>query len=135
MSVSKDQARELAKTFLDMAYALSRYRFDNWGKLTANERRSIADVEWTLHNHSDDFSDTAVGLALNDVESELRAIRKATAKAKRVITTMATVSDVLTVSAGLIVLGGAIASQNPGAIATATADLLKTSKTLFEANT
>ena len=125
MPITKEQARGLAKTFLDAAYALSRYRFGHWGSLTAAQRRAIADVEWTLHNHSDDFTDSAVGLVLDDIEGDLDAIRNATTRAINVVATVQAVKAVLEVAAGLVVLGGAIASQNPSAIAKAAMDLLE----------
>lgn len=131
MPVSKDQARELAKEFLDLSYALSQFRFNNWSNLTPSQRRSIADVEWTLHNYSDDFTDTAVGLVLDEIRGDLVSIREATAQSIKIIKTIKTVRDVLEVTTGLVVLGGAIASQNPGAIAKAAADLTKIASKLI----
>jgi len=81
-----------------------------------------------LLNYSSDFITSAVGIALQDMQEDLNAISEATTKAKRVIATIDTVKDVLNVTAAVIVLGGAIASQNPAAIASAAGDLFNTAK-------
>jgi hypothetical protein len=132
MPITKDQARGLAKTFRDLSNQLGDYRFENWGKLSAGDRRSIEDAEWTLLNHSSDFITTAVGIVLNDMQGDLKAIADATAKAKKVVATIDAVRDVLKVAAALVVLGGAVASQSPTAIASAAGDLFNTSKTIID---
>ena len=132
MPISKDQARELAKTFRDLSNQLGDFRFKNWSNLSTGQRQSIEDAEWTLLNYSSDFITTAVGIALNDMQADLKAISDATAKAKKVIATIGTVRDILKVTAALIVLGGAIASQNPSAIASAAGDLFNTAKGVID---
>jgi len=132
MPISKDQARELAKTFRDVSNQLGDFRFRNWGNLSTAQRQRIEDAEWTLLNYSSDLITTAVGIALNDMQADLKAISDATTKARRVIATIDTIKDVLKVTAALIVLGGAIASQNPSAIASAAGDLLSTAKGVLE---
>jgi len=133
MPISKDQARDLAKTFRDVSNALAEYRFTRWGTLTAAQRQRIEDAEWTLLNYSSDFITTAVGIALPDLEQDLRSITGAIAKAKKVIATVDTVKDVLKVTASLIVLGGAIASKEPRTIFSAVKDLLTTSRAALSA--
>lgn len=132
MPISKDQARKLAKTFRDLSNQLGDFRFKNWSNLSTGQRQSIEDAEWTLLNYSSDFITTAVGIALNDMQADLKAISDATAKAKKVIATIGTVRDILKVTAALIVLGGAIASQNPSAIASAAGDLFNTAKGVID---
>ena len=131
MPISKDQARELAKTFRDLSNQLGDFRFKNWADLSLAQRQRIEDAEWTLLNYSSDFITSAVGIALSDIQADLKAISDATAKAKKVIATINTVKDVLKVTAALIALGGAIASQNPSAIASAAGDLFNTAKGLL----
>ena len=128
MPISKEQARELAKTFRDLSNQLGDFRFTNWGTLSPAQRQRIEDAEWTLLNYSSDFVTTAVGIALNDMLADLQALSDATTKAKEVIATIETVKDILKVTATLIALGGAIASQNPSAIASAAGDLFSTAK-------
>jgi len=128
MPISKNQARELAKTFRDLSNQLGDFRFENWSSLSTSQRQSIEDAEWTVLNYSSDFITTAVGIALNDMQADLKAISDATSKAKKAIAIIETVKDILKVTAALIVLGGAIASQNPSAIASAAGDLFNTAK-------
>lgn len=132
MPITKDQARDLAKTFRDLSNRLGDYRFENWAKLSANKRRSIEDVEWTLLNHSSDFITTAVGIVLDDMQRDLKAIADSTAKAKKVIANINAVKDVIKVAGALVVLGGAIASQSPTAIASAAGDLFNTAKDIID---
>lgn len=132
MPISKDQARKLAKTFRDLSNQLGDFRFKNWSNLSTGQRQNIEDDEWRLLNYSSDFITTAVGIALNDMQADLKAIADATAKAKKVIATIGTVKDILKVTAALIVLGGAIASQNPSAIASAAGDLFNTAKGVID---
>lgn len=128
MPITKDQAREIAQAFLDASHALGKFRFDNWSNLTKAQRRTIEDTEWDLLNYSNSFVTTAVGIALDDMQADLKAIGDATAKAQKAIETIDRARDVLEVAAGLVVLGGALASQNPQAIASAAGDLFKTAK-------
>ena len=132
MPITKDQARELAKTFRDVSNQLGEFRFENWGDLSAAQRQKIEDTEWTLLNYSSDFITTACGIALDDMDADLEAISAAMAKAKKVIATIDTVKDVLKVTAGLVALGGAITSQHPSAILSASRDLFKTSKDVID---
>jgi len=132
MPITKDQAREWAKTFRDLSVRLGDYRFENWGKLKPDQRRSIEDAEFTLLNYSSDFITTAVGIALQDMKRDLKAIEDGTARAQKVINTIGTVRDVLTVAAAVIVLGGAIASQSPSNIASAAGALYNTSKDIID---
>jgi hypothetical protein len=133
MPTSKAQARELSMIFLDLSNSLQKYRIDEWDELTAAQHKEIGGIAWSLHNYSDDFTTTAVGLALNDLEADLEAIRRATAKAKRIVATIETVKDIITVASAVVVLGGAIASKNPAAIAKAAKDLFDSGQEIAKA--
>src|SRR4051812_1089579 len=112
MPISKDQARALAREFLEASHDLGVFRFNNWGTLSATQRRQIEDAEWTLLNYSSDLVTSAVGLALVDIQADLDAISKAVAKGKKAIARIDGVKQVLQVVAALVVLGGAIVSKN-----------------------
>lgn len=124
---TREQAKDLAQVFRELSNELGDYRFENWGMLTASQRQQIENTEWTLLNHSSDFITTAVGIGLDDVTKDLAAISAATASAKKVIKTINSVKSILAISADLLVLAGAVASQNPGSILTATEGLATTS--------
>lgn len=126
--MTADEARALASEFRDLSVQLGDFRFENWGSLTPAKRREIEDAEWSLLNSSSDMITTAVGIDLTNLQNGLKAITDATAKAKKAVATINTVKDVLGVAAAAIVLAGAIASQNPNAIASAAGELFKVAK-------
>ena len=128
MPISKEQARDIAKAFLELSHELGSYRFANWNDLTPAQRRQIEDAEWDLLNYSSSFVTTAVGIALTDMESDLKTITDATAKAQKALETIDTVKDVIKVATALVVLGGAIASQNPSTIGSAAKDLFNVAR-------
>jgi len=123
MPISRDQARDVAKAFLDVSHDLGSYRFAHWARLTPAQRRQIEDAEWDLLNDSSSFITTAVGITLNDMEADLKAIREATALAGKVVATIKKAREVIQVAAAMVAFGGAIASRNPSAIADAACDL------------
>jgi len=85
-----------------------------------------------LLNYSNEFITTAAGLVLGDIQEDLKAISAATAQAKKVISTINAVKDVMTVSASAILFGGAIASGNYIAIASASKDLFNTASDILK---
>jgi ribosomal protein L29 len=123
MPISKDQARDIAKKFLELSHELGTYRFANWAKLTPSQRRLIEDAEWDLLNYSLSFVTTAVGIALADMDKDLKTITEAISRAKKAIATVETVKGVISIAAALVALGGAIASQNSSAILSAAGDV------------
>lgn len=132
MPISKQQARDIAEAYLQLSHALGRYRFDNFATLKPAVRQRIEDAEWDLLGASGTITTKAVGIALHDMQDDLKAIADGTARARKAIETIQTVKDVMEVTAAAVVLGGAIVAQNPGAIASAAADLFSISKKAIE---
>lgn len=130
MPITKDQARDLGRAYLDMSHALGEYRFDNWDDLGAAQRKSIEDLEWSLQNMSSDLTTQAVGAALDDMDADLKALQDATAKAKAVIADIEHVKDLITVATKALALGGALISKHPEAIASAAKDLFDAARAL-----
>ena len=128
MPISKDQARELGRAFLDVAHALGTYRFDNWNDLTPADRKRIEDEEWDLLTYSSSLTTKAVGVVLEDLKGNLAAIAAGAAQATKVIGTIQDVKAALKIAAAFVTLGGAIVSGNAVAIATAAVAALKTAK-------
>jgi hypothetical protein len=127
-SISKTEAIEIAEAFHKASVGVGEFRFAHWGDISAAERKKLEDLQWTLLNSSNDFVTTAVGIALADLAATLDQLKKATAKAQRVIDTITTVNEVLEVAASFVVLAGAITARDPVAIVTAIGDLLDTAK-------
>src|SRR5512133_2736141 len=104
--VSKEQARQLARSFLDFSHVLGQYRCDHWDELDATQRRSMEDLEWSLQNMSSDLTTHAVGIALADIDGEVKAIQAATVQARTVIADVHGVASLLTVATKTLALGG-----------------------------
>jgi hypothetical protein len=117
--ISKDQARELGRTFLDVAHALGTYRFESWNDMTAADRKKVEDEEWDLLTYSSRLTTKAVGVVLDDLQGDLATIAAGAAQATKVIGTIQNVKAILTLAAAFGALGGAIASGNAVAIASA----------------
>ena len=121
MPISKEQARELGRAFLDVAHTLGTYRFESWNDLTAADRKRIEDEEWDILTYSSSLTTKAVGVVLDNLKGDLAAIAGGAAQATKVIGTIHDVKVVLKIAAAFVTLGGAIVSGNAVAIATATA--------------
>lgn len=128
MTISADQAREIARGFLEISHDLGSYRFGNWSNLTKSQRQDLENAEWDLLNYSSSFVTAAVGIALADMEGDLKLISCATHEARKAIATIDEMKSILSVATALVQLGGAIASKNPAAVAEAAANAFKTAK-------
>ena len=127
MKITSEQARDLAQQFHDASTAVGDFRFDHWDELTKSERERLKDAQLTLLNYSTHFITELVGVILDDVQGDLQSLQKVTAKAENALTTIAEVKKAIAVTASLVKLGAAIASENPSAIAGAlqeTADVV-----------
>lgn len=123
--MTKEQALALSRSFRDASVQLGEYRFNNWATLKPSERATLEDEEWTLLNYSSDFITKAVGIALDDAGSDLKALMKAVDGAANVLRKIQIAKSAIELAGSLVVLGGAIASENPAAIATAAGDVFK----------
>jgi len=132
MPITKKDARKIAQDFLDSSHRLGQYRFTNWDKLTSAQRQKIENFEWDLLNYSSNFITTAVGIALNDMDADLKAITDATNEARAAIEKIDNAKEVINITADLVALGGAITSKNPSAIGSAAKDLFKTAKNIVK---
>jgi hypothetical protein len=117
--ISKDQARELGKAFLDVAHALGTYRFESWNDMTEADRKKVEDEEWDLLTFSSSLTTKAVGVVLDDLQGDLATIAAGAAQATKVIGTIQNVKAILKLAAAFVALGGAIVSGNAVAIASA----------------
>jgi len=117
--LTAQQARDLANLFFDLAQKMGNYRFDNWDKLSEDDRASLESRMWTLINYSSDFTAEAVSLTVDELDPILKQIESATKKMTKAIKTLGTVRKVLTVAAAAIKLGAAIMAGNVGQIAAA----------------
>jgi hypothetical protein len=121
MELTADDARNLAQAFRTVASALGNYRFNNWDALSSDQLSQLEADEWALLNYSSELVTKAVGLTLKESQSDLKGLLEATTQATAALGPIATVNKVLSVSGAMLQLGAAIASEDPGAIATAAA--------------
>ena len=117
MALTSQEALSLSKQFRDLSVSLGNYRFANWQKLTPTQRRDIEDEEWSLSMAASDMITKAVGLALDESKSSLKAIKKSVSKAKGAIKKLKKVKQIISIAAAVVGLGAAIVSKDPGSIA------------------
>ena len=132
MKNSVDDTKDLAKCFREVSVSLGNYRFNNWIKLSDQDRSSIEGMEWTLLNYSSDFITQAVGLILDDAKANLSQIQRAMDRANKAISKIRTVKKVFAIGASAAGLGAAIVvaavTKDPGSIGAALGNLLETIK-------
>lgn len=124
--ITEDQARDIALSFRANANAISDYLHDNWAHLSATDVQKLDAAEWDLRTNAFNFRTMLVGLELADLQPAVHRLLSATAQAEKVLKQEAAVKNVLRIAAALVMLGGAITSQNPLAIAGAVGGLVNT---------
>jgi len=117
-------ALALAKTFKAGALAVGQFQIDHWDTLSKSQRQALADSEFALLDHSQNLITSAVGLRLDEVQTSLAAIQRATALANQALQRIADVKKVLVIATVLISLGAVIATGNPSGIPTVVSSLL-----------
>ena len=124
--ITEDQARAIALSFRANANAISDYLHDNWAHLAATDVQQLDAAEWDLRTNAFNFRTMLVGLELDDLQPAVHQLLSATVQAEKVLRLEATVAKVLRIATALIMLGGALTSQNPLAIAGAVGGLAST---------
>jgi len=119
MKLTADDAKELARWFRELSVTLGNYRFNNWSKLSEKERSAIESMEWTLLNYSSDFITQAVWIILDDAQGSFEKLRQATAEAKKAISNIQTIKQVISIATSVIELAAAVMTKNPATIVTA----------------
>ena len=116
-SITQLDALALAKLFKEAALAVGQYQLDHWETLSTSQRRELTDTEYAILDHSQDLITTAVGRQLDETQTALADIQRATGGATHAIQTLQNFQQVLAVAAGLVALGAAVATGNPSSIA------------------
>lgn len=121
-TITADQARAIARAFLDASKDLGRYRSIQRAALNADDLRKLEDDEWALLDLANRLETTATGLALGDLQDDVNAIIAATDRVRRVMAEVKEAKAVINLVAALVNLGTSLASQNPLGVASAIAD-------------
>lgn len=114
-----DDARKLARSYLDASHAVGKYLIDNYQQLSPEERKQLKEAKAALSDYASEFMTLAVGITLDQIQGGLAALKSATAKAKKAIGTIQKTKDLINLAAALVSLGAAIAAKNPSAISAA----------------
>lgn len=134
MGLSKEQCRELAKQFREVSVAIGDYRFDHWAELSPAQRKQLERDETELLHESGQLITRAVGLTLDDLERDLKALTGAVEKARKALKTIEDVKSVLSIAAAVIALAGAIftsvTTKNPAPLGPAAGSLVALVKDL-----
>ena len=127
--ITQLDALALAKLFKEAALAVGQYQLDHWDALAENQRRELTDTEYAILDHSQNLITAAVGVQLDATRTALAEIQQATALATQAIQKLQELKQVLAVAAGLVALGAAVVTGNPGSIATVVSSVLALVKT------
>ena len=127
--ITPTDALALAKLFKEAALAVGQYQLDHWDALAENQRRELTDTEYAILDHSQNLITAAVGVQLAATQTSLAEIQQAAVLATQAIQKLQELKQVLAVAAGLIALGAAVATGNPGSIATVVSTVLALAKT------
>jgi hypothetical protein len=119
MKLNSDQAFELAQQFHDLSTSVGDYRFEHFDDLTPKQREQLKDNQFTLLTQSSHFITEAIGLVLEDTKGDLQALTDVTADGQKALKTIANVKRGIAITATLVKVGAAVASQNPAAITAA----------------
>ena len=126
--LTSDDAFALSKSFRDLSVAIGDYRFSHWNTLSAADRTTLENEEWSLLNAASDMITKAVGLTLDESQAGVARLNGAAATAQKAVKTLNDVRKVITVATASVGLAAAIMSKDPGAIA-------KNAKAVFDAAT
>jgi hypothetical protein len=126
--LTSDDAFALSKSFRDLSVTIGDYRFSHWNTLSAADRTTLENEEWSLLNAASDMITKAVGLILDESQAGVARLTGAAASAQKAVKTLNDVRKVITVATASVGLAAAIMSKDPGAIA-------KNAKAVFDAAT
>jgi hypothetical protein len=123
--LTQDQARGLAENFFEISKAIGDYRFAHFDDLTPDQRNTLHSLRQRLSDQSNHFTAAAIEITLNDLRPTLDRINQVTSQVNEAITALNDIRRVITIATNVVDLGAAIASGNPGAIASAIQDTLQ----------
>ena len=124
--LTADDAFDLSKQFHDLSTAVGDYRYKNVDAITPAQMARLKDAQFMLLNQSNHMVTEAVGLELDDAQAGLAALNGVTAKAQKALKNIADIKKAIEITAALVKLGAAVASENPAAITAATQDAVTT---------
>ena len=128
--ITKEDALALAVNFRVASVTLGNFRFSNWASLTAAERAALEADEWDLLNSSSVMITKAVGIAIDESATPVLRLQGAIKAGEKILKKIDTAKNALKITGALLALAGAIISQNPAAIFTASKGVYDIAKDL-----
>lgn len=126
MKLDKEQAIDLAKRLRASGIAVGNYYDEHFFDLSNARRVQLETLERQLLMAATDARTQAVGAILDETETSLRQLRKATSDAAKALKKLEQVRGVIKIATAVVKLSGAIVSKNPGAIADSVTELGQT---------
>jgi hypothetical protein len=111
--------KNLAALYDDLADAVLAYRKQNSATLSDDEKSDLTARFGELISTAETLEHMAVTGALTDIGADVKNLQIATHDAIDAFQTIADVQKALSIAVAAVALGVAIATENPGAIATA----------------
>jgi cell division protein ZapA (FtsZ GTPase activity inhibitor) len=117
-----EQADALADQALSLKKAVGEFRNRFFDTLTPDQRDGLRTLAAELGDQVDHLTAVAIQLSLVDLQATLAHLREIASGVNNAVAHLSEIRKVITVAAGLVDLGAAIASGNPGAVVQALQD-------------
>jgi len=128
--LTAQQANDLANQFLALAQAIGDFRYNHWSELSKAQHQRLASQHWSVLNYGEDILALSTALIMDDVSSSLASIKTITGQIKSSLGTLHDIQKGIGITTVIVMLGAAIISQSPIAIAGAIEELMKRWRTL-----
>ena len=128
--LTAQQANDLANQFLALAQAIGDFRYNHWSDLSKAQHHRLASQHWSVLNYGEDILALSTALIMDDVSSSLASIKTITGQIKSTLGTLKDIQKGIDITAVIVMLGAAIISQSPIAIAGAVQELGQRWRTL-----
>jgi len=124
------QADDLANQFLALAQAIGDFRYNHWNDLSRVQHNRLASQHWSVLNYGEDILALSTALIMDDVSSSLASLKTITGQIKSSLGALKDIQKGIGITTVIVMLGAAIISQSPIAIAGAIEELMKRWRTL-----
>jgi len=125
MTITAEQAVDLARSFHSACVQVGLYRFENYSTMSKAEREAIERSQWDLLNASMDMTTRAVGLRLDEIGQSVVGLNTAVKRATTAIKTIESVKKAINIAAVVVDLSLAIMSKNPQGVLQSVSKLAK----------
>jgi len=124
--LNSQEAFDLCKSFREMSVSLGNYRFENWDKMSEEQRNEMENAESSLLITSAKIRTVAVGLVLDETQINYVKLLKSTSEAKDILKQLDDIHKAIVITTAIVSLAGAIVSKDLG-------DIAKTAEEFYDA--